>query len=105
MVLQGRDFIRDRLGLAVGGIITGKHGNRMFAEILAGLVFDNGVYHLHPGADRSTEKGAAKDAGAGIDMITGDRAVKAGNHRNMLQGIDDVDQVPKRKTVFAEETK
>ena len=56
-------------------ILYAKHGKRVIANILAGTIFDQRVYHCAHKSNTAAKKRAASYTRPGIDLIAGDRPV------------------------------
>ena len=75
----------------------------MFADVLAGLPFDDGIDQRRRGSDRTAVKGTAEDPGCRRQLVTGETAVQGGDDGDMLKGVDDVEEIEEVETVFPEE--
>ena len=75
----------------------------MLAHILAGALLDEDVDQRHDGADGPAEECTAEDPGRGVEDVSGQVAIEGRHQRNVLEGIDDVDEVGEAEAVLAEE--
>ncbi len=75
----------------------------MVADVLAAPFGDDRVDQGDDGADGTAEQGAAGNAGRRGDGVAGQCPVQGGHERDVLKGIDDVEDVEKIEPVRAEQ--